>query len=93
MMISLQIQGLFFAGWIGDRVDPRYLVSIGMCGSAVIVTHLNIIHKYHKYVSVNSIRVLTRMAWLLQSRILYYCVYTIWLSTKSRLAESYCRCC
>lgn len=29
--------GLFFSGIIGDRYNPRYVLSIGMCSSAVVV--------------------------------------------------------
>lgn len=34
------LQGLFFSGWLGDRINPKYVVAAGMFGSAITVFSL-----------------------------------------------------
>ena len=42
--------GLYFSGYIGDRVNLRYMLSIGMCGSALLTFafgYLSVVFKIH----------------------------------------------
>lgn len=38
-IMSLSPQGLYISGVIGDRMNLRYVLSAGLCGSAVVVCY------------------------------------------------------
>lgn len=37
-VLVLSMQGLYLSGVIGDRVNLRYVLCIGLCGSAAVVS-------------------------------------------------------
>lgn len=37
-LILLSLQALFFWGWLGDRLNPKYVIAAGMVGSAITVS-------------------------------------------------------
>uniref|UniRef100_A0A1I7XPH1 MFS domain-containing protein n=1 Tax=Heterorhabditis bacteriophora TaxID=37862 RepID=A0A1I7XPH1_HETBA len=43
---------LFFWGWLGDRLNPKYVVAVGMVGSAVTLTSFGTIPKLLDFYSV-----------------------------------------
>ncbi|VDN29641.1 unnamed protein product [Cylicostephanus goldi] len=44
--------GLFFWGWLGDRSNPKYVIVIGMIGSAITMTLFGALPKWAKLYNV-----------------------------------------